>query len=179
MVSRFPFPRTDAGAPEPLGTLHREVNRVFDEVMRGFPTLRAAVGDGFLPRLEARETAEALELTAELPGIAEQDVDLRLEGDLLTLSGEKRESRTAAEGETHLAERSYGRFQRSFRLPFAPEPGAVTAEFDRGVLTVRLPRPARAEAAANRIPIRSGAATPPSMAGGATTEETTGGQATG
>jgi HSP20 family protein len=162
MLSRFLNPQ---GGPvsqgsDPFSLLQREVNRAFDEVFRGFPAMgRGAAGlGGFTPNLDVRETEQGLEISAELPGMSEQDVDLRLEGDLLTLSGEKKDERTTQDaGGLHLTERSYGRFQRAFRLPFRPNPDQVQAQFDKGVLRVVLPRPQQQQQGGGRIPIQAGA----------------------
>lgn len=142
---------------DPFGMLHREVNRVFDEVFRGMPvaTRGAAVMGGFAPSLDVRETEGGLEIAAELPGMSENDIQLNLEGDLLTLSGEKREERKGEEGGLHLTERSFGRFQRAFRLPYRPDPGQVKAEFDKGVLRISLPRPQQQQGG-GRIQIQLG-----------------------
>jgi HSP20 family protein len=102
-----------------------------------------------------RETDNSLEVTAELPGLSDNDVELRLEGDLITLSGEKKEESKREEGGLHLTERSFGRFQRSFRLPFRPDPAEVKAEFDKGVLHITLPKP-QMEQSGGRIPIQAG-----------------------
>src|SRR3712207_2615565 len=104
----------------------------------------------------SRETEQGLEISAELPGMSEQDVDLRLEGDLLTLAGEKKDERTQDQGGLHLTERSFGRFQRSFRLPYRPDPNQVRAQFDKGVLRVALPRPQPQQQGGGRIQIQAG-----------------------
>ncbi len=160
MISRFLNPQ---GGPvqqgnDPFSLLQREVNRAFDEVFRGFPAMgRGAAGfGGFAPQLDVRETEGGLEISAELPGMSEQDVDLRLEGDLLTLAGEKKDERTQDQGGLHLTERSFGRFQRSFRLPFQPNPEQVQAQFDKGVLRVALPRPQPQQQGGGRIQIQAG-----------------------
>ncbi len=145
MVSRL------FGSGDPFSVLQREVNRVFDEVFRTAPA-RVGLG-GFAPDLDVHETAQGLELSADLPGMSEDDIELRLEGDLLTLSGEKRDQREKAEGGRHMSERCFGRFQRSFRLPFAPDAAQVQARFDKGVLHVSLPRPAQMQGG-GRIPIQ-------------------------
>ena len=76
---------------DPLGTLHREVNRVFDEVFRGFPSFRSGMAEqGFAPSLDVRENEAEILVSAELPGMTEKDVELALDDDLLTLSGEKK-----------------------------------------------------------------------------------------
>jgi HSP20 family protein len=141
--------------------LQREVNRVFDEVFRGFPAATRGAGTmgGFAPSLDVRESEEGLEIAAELPGMSEDDIELKLEGDLLTLAGEKREERKGEAGGMHLTERSFGRFQRAFRLPYRPDPGGVRAEFDKGVLRVTLPRPQQKESG-GRIPIQAGSGQP-------------------
>jgi HSP20 family protein len=88
--------------------------------------------------LEAHETDNVVELTAELPGVQESDIEASLEGNILTISVEKRGQ---SEGKrTHFSERSYGRFERSIQLPFAPDADSVTAEVENGVLLVRFPR---------------------------------------
>ena len=160
MISRFLNPQGGAVSQgnDPFSLLQREVNRAFDEVFRGFPAIgRGAAGlGGFAPQLDVRETELGLEIAAELPGMSEQDVDLRLEGDLLTLSGEKKDERTQDQGGLHLTERSFGRFQRSFRLPYRPDPNQVQAQFDKGVLRVTLPRPQPQQQSGGRIQIQAG-----------------------
>jgi HSP20 family protein len=158
MLSRFFGPGTGlATQADPFGTFQREMNRVFDEVFRGFPAMGrgAAVMGGFAPTLDVHETERGLELTAELPGMSENDIDLKLEGDLLSISGEKKQERTEEQGGMHLSERSYGRFHRAFRLPFTPDPQQVEARFDKGILYVTLPRPAQQQQG-SRIQIRAG-----------------------
>lgn len=143
---------------DPFGAFQREVNRVFDEVFRGFPAMGgrgAALMGGFAPSLDVHETEQGLEITAELPGMGEDDVELRLEGDLLSLSGEKRSERAETQGGMHMSERSYGRFQRAFRLPFRPMPDQVRAEFDKGILKITLPKP-QEQSGGGRIPIARG-----------------------
>jgi HSP20 family protein len=170
MLSRFLNPQ---GGPvqqgsDPFSLLQREVNRAFDEVFRGFPAVGRGLG-GFAPSLDVRETEQGLEISAELPGMSEQDVELRLEGDLLTLAGEKRDERTQEGGGLHLTERSFGRFQRSFRLPYRPNSEEVQAQFDKGVLRVTLPRPQQQQSG-SRIRIQAGGS------GGGGQQQTTGGQ---
>ena len=157
MLSRFLSNRGD----DPFSHLQREIGRAVEDVFRGAPAALRGLGGpgGFAPSLDVRETAQGLELTAELPGVSEGDIELSLEGDVLLLRGEKREERKREERGVHMQERSYGSFQRSLRLPFAPEPGGVAASFDKGVLHVTLPRPQQAAAKDNRIPIRGGGAT--------------------
>ncbi len=158
MLSRFLNPQGGAvpQGNDPFSLLQREVNRAFDEVFRGFPAVgRGAAGlGGFAPTLDVRETEQGLEIAAELPGMSEQDIELRLEGDLLTLAGEKKDERSQDQGGLHLTERSFGRFQRAFRLPFQADPTQVQAQFDKGVLRIALPRPQ--QQGGGRIQIQAG-----------------------
>lgn len=161
MLSRFLSNRSDlTRGDDPFIQMQREIGRVVEDAFRGMPALRAGLGAGFAPSLDVKETPQGLELTAELPGVKEEEIHLSVEGEMLTLRGEKREEKTTEEGGLHLQERSYGRFQRSLRLPFAPDPSAVAARFENGVLHVALPRPAQAQAKDNRIPIRGGGQAP-------------------
>ena len=157
MVPRFLAPFSSS---EPFGTLQREINRVFDEVFRNVgPAPGGAVS--LAPPIDVHETTDGLEIAAELPGCAEKDIQLSLEGDMITITGEKTDGKKEAKEGMRLSERSYGGFRRSFRLPFAPEQDKVVATFDRGVLTISLPRPAQGAPATNRIPIRRPGAEPP------------------
>lgn len=160
MVSRFLAPFSSS---EPFGTLQREINRVFDEVFRGAGTSGGAAS--FAPSIDVHETTNGLEIAAELPGCAEKDIHLSLEGDLITIAGEKSNERKEEKEGMRLSERSYGSFRRSFRLPFAPEQDKVSATFDKGVLKVALPRPAQGAPATSRIPIRTAGAEPPGEQG--------------
>jgi HSP20 family protein len=187
MISRFLNPQGGL-APQgndPFSLLQREVNRAFDEVFRGFPAAgRSAAGlGGFAPSLDVRETEQGLEVAAELPGMSEQDIELRLEGDLLTLAGEKKDERTQDQGGLHLTERSFGRFQRAFRLPYRPDPGQVQAQFDKGILRITLPRPQQQQGG-GRIQIQAGGGgqgstrmtgTPQQMPGGQQQQSASGG----
>jgi HSP20 family protein len=178
MLSRFLASRNDlTRSDDPFFQLQRELSRAVDDVFRGAASPRMPFGSGFAPSLDVKETEGGLELTAELPGVTEGDIDLALDGEVLTLRGEKKEEKKTEERGLHLQERSFGSFQRSLRLPFAPEPGSVSASFDKGVLHVTLPRPAKAQPTENRIPIKGAAGGAPT--GGAAPGNGTGNAATG
>ncbi len=171
MLSRFLSNRNDlTRSDDPFQQLQREIGRVVEDVFRGAPAgLRGPLGAmaaGFAPSLDVKETPQGLELTAELPGVKEEDIELSLEGETLVLRGEKREEKKTEERGLHIQERSFGSFQRSLRLPFAPEPGAVSASFDKGVLHVTLPKPRQAAQKDNRIPIGRGAGGGAAASGG-------------
>jgi HSP20 family molecular chaperone IbpA len=88
--------------------------------------------------LDAYEADNVIELTAEVPGVQESDIDVSLEGDILTISVEKHGQ---PEGKRmHFSERAYGRFQRSIQLPFVPDAESVKADVQNGLLVIRFPR---------------------------------------
>ena len=129
-----------------VSTARREVDRVFD---RFFGQGAAQGMTVWAPAVDVRETNDELQVTAELPGLAPQDVNVTVENGVLTISGEKKqEVREGTEDSNYyLYERRYGRFERSFSLPRAVNAEQVKARFDNGVLTIALPK---AEAAKPR-----------------------------
>jgi len=148
MASRFlvPLSGRSVGRRTPsIFDLHREVNRLFDDV---FHQLGGGRGEGDSgdsssaimagPRIDVHDTQDGLELTAELPGVEQNNVDIQLDDDVVTIRGEKRNERRDAKA--HVVERSYGRFERSVQLPFTPDPEKVQANFNNGVLTIQVAR---------------------------------------
>lgn len=137
-------------AREPLVSLHREIDRLFDDVFReGFgwqPRGQASSSTGlpslFNANMNVSETDKEIRVTVELPGVTEQDVDVSLQDDTLTIRGEKREERSSEDEPEnyHFIERSFGSFHRSLRLPFSVDPEQVRASFHNGVLTVCVPK---------------------------------------
>ncbi len=104
-------------------------------------------------RFDLSETDDALEITAELPGIDEKDVELVLAEGMLTLKGEKRAEKETKEKEYYLSERRFGAFTRSMRLPESVDPDKIKASFDKGVLKVVVPKRAEAKAKKRKIAI--------------------------
>lgn len=100
---------------------------------------------GWIPPCEITETPDALVLSAELPGIAPEDVQVALEDDVLTLRGERKMAPRENDAKVHLVERSYGVFARSFTLPRTIDAARVKAEWRNGILTVTLPKSAAAK----------------------------------
>ncbi|HEY0628978.1 MAG TPA: Hsp20/alpha crystallin family protein [Sphingomicrobium sp.] len=144
MASRFLIPFGGRGllGRDPFLDLHREVNRLFDDSLRSMREGSSSGGSGFMlsPKVDVTQTDDGWEITAELPGVAQDDIDLRLDGDMLTISGEKRDERK--DDKNRFVERSYGSFTRSFQLPFTPDPDKITADCEHGVLTIKLPKAA-------------------------------------
>lgn len=147
-----PVPRQSE--EHPFLALHREMNRVFDDFLRGFdwPT---AVAPGWSvgrwPNLDLSETDKEFKIVAELPGIEEKDIELTLQEGLLTLRGE----RSAEANGAVYSERWHGRFERTVRLGPDVDPDKVNAEFKNGVLTVTIGKRPEAQRQVKRIPINA------------------------
>ena len=136
-------------AASPLFTLHREVNRLFDDVFRGFDAPGLWSGSAW-PHIEVEDTSSEYRVTAELPGLEDKDVEVLVQDDVLILRGEKHaktEDRSRA-----FSERVYGRFERRIALEGASEAN-VRAEFHSGVLTITVPKSAQSRQRVKRIPI--------------------------
>jgi HSP20 family protein len=120
---------------------------------RGVPNGGSLAAPGWTPAVSVEEGEEGLLITAELPGLDADQVELHIENDVLTLRGEKRETRTEDQEPRryHLWERAFGRFQRSFTLPRTVKAEEITAEFEQGLLRIRLPK--APEARSRRIPV--------------------------
>jgi HSP20 family protein len=142
-------PHHDA-ALSPFFTLRREMDRLFDDAFRGFGL--PAFQDGLSwPQVEVVDRDKEVRVTAELPGLEEKDVELRVEDNVLVLRGEKRTE--IDDAERQYSERSYGRFERHIALPAEVDDERASAAFRNGVLTVSLPKTERAHQQAKRIPI--------------------------
>lgn len=144
---------------DPFSTMQREINRMFDDVWRGAPAGGAVAQRtalGWAPSVDVKDEKDQLRVVAELPGVDEKDVNVTLDGDLLTISGEKRDEHEEKDekGNWVMTERSFGSFSRSFTLPFTPAAGAVEAEFAKGVLRIAIRKPPAEEVKARSIPIK-------------------------
>lgn len=114
----------------------RRLNRVF-----GDPGLGDPEGSRWLPPVNVEETKDELILTAELPGLKQEDVELGVENNVLTIRGQKEETREETEEwRYHVWERRYGSFRRSFTLPRTVSADDISASFEDGVLHVRMPK---------------------------------------
>jgi HSP20 family protein len=138
----------------PFLSLHREVNRLFDDVFRGFDlpsTFGRLPGMGMWPHVEIAETDKELRVTAELPGLDGKEVEVLLEDGVLTLRGEKKSETN--DKDLQFSERFYGRFERRIALGAEVEEDKVKADFKNGVLTLTLPKTEKARSKAKRIAI--------------------------
>lgn len=144
---------------DPFMALHREVNRLFDDVFRGFdqfgmgclPSLAASRSNWGWPNVEVSETDKEIRVTAELPGLEEKDVEITLDDDVLTLRGEKRSENE--DKNRQFSERFYGQFERRIALGTGVQDDKVEARFKSGVLTIIMPKTEQAQSKARRIAI--------------------------
>lgn len=132
-----------------LDTLTNRLNRLFDG--GDWPT--PSSGGDWVPAVNVEESQDELLLTAELPGMSRDDVELELENNILTIRGERAEERASDERRFHLWERRYGTFQRSFTLPRTVSADDISADFENGLLKVHMPK--APEAKGRRIEIAS------------------------
>ena len=159
-----------AAVPDLWNSFRTEMDRLFDR-FAGFgvpslsrmflvpPAFAGFAAPAFLarpPAVEISEDAAAWRLTAELPGLAESDVEVVLADDLLTLRGQKKQEREETGTNFHVSERSYGSFARSFVLPDGVDRDGIAASFTKGVLTVTLPKKPAAKAEEKRIEVKPG-----------------------
>ncbi len=122
-----------------LNTLQNEMNRLFNTF---FDTPNGGTaGRRWLPAMDLVETNEDFVLRADLPGLSEEDVNIELEDNVLTVSGERKAQRQEENEGYYRVERSSGVFSRSLTLPEGVDPEAIKASFDKGVLEVRIPKP--------------------------------------
>lgn len=144
---------------DPFLDLRNRIDRVFDGFFGG-DLLRATWPgrEEILPKVDVAETERALTITADLPGVEEKDVALTVTDGVLTLKGEKKAESEKAEADYHVMERTYGSFARSFRLPDTVKMNEITATFDKGVLTVMLPKGETPKPEVKHIPVGNGSA---------------------
>lgn len=143
----------------PLSGLQKQVNNLFDGFLTGFGLEPFSANSeklgSFMPKLNVYEDAQGLTVTAELPGLEQKDVEVSLTNEALTLRGEKRvEHEDRKENGRFYAERSYGSFERVIPLSFEADEDAVDASFKNGVLTIKVPKSARAQSTTKKVPIK-------------------------
>jgi HSP20 family protein len=123
-------------------SLQREIDHLFDDFTRRLPAFSS---DDLLPSIDVIETDKEIEITAELPGLEEKDVQINLADDVLTIRGEKKAEKEQKDKNYRLTERSYGSFSRSLELPAGINPDAIKATIAKGVLKVVVAKPAPAQ----------------------------------
>ena len=138
---------------DPFGSLRREVNRLFEDFARGFALGPLFSPEGFVPRIDVRETDEEVFVAAEIPGLEEKDFELNLTAETLTIRGKKRREHEE-KGSVQRFERNYGAFERTVPLPCEVEADKASATYRNGVLGVTLPKAPSARRRVHRIEVR-------------------------
>jgi HSP20 family protein len=123
-----------------VSRLRREMDRLWEDYFGpGRRALRPMEME-FAPAVDVKETADKIEVKAEVPGMDAKDINISVTGDVLTIKGEKKSEREEKEENYHLVERSYGSFSRSLKLPAAVNLDKIEASYDKGVLTITCPK---------------------------------------
>jgi HSP20 family protein len=145
---------------DPFTALRKQFDEIFDAWTGGSSPQLAAGMTAFAPKIDVSETDKEIKICADLPGMEEKDVEVKLAGNQLTIRGEKKAEHEEKEGGQkegrffHRVERSYGAFQRSVAVPFDVDPEKVEATFKNGVLTVTVSKPDAAQQAARKIEVK-------------------------
>ncbi|MCC6887830.1 MAG: Hsp20/alpha crystallin family protein [Hyphomicrobiales bacterium] len=134
----------------PLSLLQQEIDRLFDGFARN---LSGRVAGALMPSMDMSETDKEIEITAELPGLEEKDVQLNVADNMLTIRGEKKNEREEKDKDYHLLERNYGSFTRTVELPPGVDPDSIKAVIAKGVLKVTVPKPTPSQA--RKIEVKS------------------------
>jgi HSP20 family protein len=155
--------------PDVWRSFRSELDRLFDRFDGGFrlPSFRRMFDlepfwsretplGANLPAVDVSEDDKAYKITAELPGLDEKNIDVSVSGDILVVKGEKQQEKEEKDKNYYMSERSYGSFQRSFRLPDGVDQDKIAAEFSKGVLTVTLPKSAEAQTQQKKIEVKAG-----------------------
>ncbi len=159
----------------PLMSLRDEMDKAFERFAAGwtgmspyFQSLRdwhpfkdlqmPASFSGLLamPRVDAGESADAYEVSAEIPGMDEKDIEVTVTDDSLIIKGEKKDERDTKEKDYHVTERSYGAFRRVLRIPDGVDSNKVSATFKNGVLKINLPKSSAAKTKQRQVTVKSG-----------------------
>ena len=155
LPSLLPIGRDRGIATQPFLSLQREIDRLFEDFTRGFPSFSAGNGGKLMPSTDVTETDKEIEITAELPGLEDKDVQINLSDNLLTIRGEKNAEKEEKDKNYRLVERSYGAFERIIALPEGVKGDDIKATIAKGVLTVKVPKPAQTQA--KKIEVKSAA----------------------
>ncbi len=134
-----------------FSSLQERMNRLFNDQLATIGSEESLTAGSFVPAVDVYEDEHSIQLKFEVPGIDEKDIDIRLENNVLTVRGERKFDKETKEENFRRVERSYGSFGRSFTLPNTLNPEDVKADYDKGVLTIRLAK--RAEAKPKQIKV--------------------------
>ena len=160
-------PASTREAWQPFESLRNEVNRLFDDFGLGAwqpfrrplfqtePLFRRGLTRATMPAVDVIESEKAFEITAELPGMDEKNIEVKVANGSLIIRGEKQEEKEEKKKDYYLHERHFGSFERSFELPDSVDPNKIDATFKKGVLTVTLPKKAEAQKPAKKIEVKA------------------------
>lgn len=133
-----------SGGDSPFFSLQREIDRLFEDFSRGMPAFNGGNKE-MMPSMDVIETDKDIEVTAELPGLEEKDVQIDVADNMLTIRGEKKAEKEEKDKNYRLVERSYGAFTRTLSLPDGVNADSIKASMAKGVLKVMVPKPAPAQ----------------------------------
>ena len=147
----------------PFDSLRHEIDRLFDNVGGGWLnrspdldlTWAPSADWAIAPAVDVVEKDSSYEITAELPGLDEKDIDVKFADGALTIRGEKKESREEHKKGYYVSERRYGAFARSFQLPDGTNPDKIDARFAKGVLTIVVPKSTEAAKNEKKIAVKA------------------------
>lgn len=154
LKSLIPIGR-DRSVASPFMSLQHEIDRLFEDFSRGFPTIAGNGATAPMPSMDVTETDKEIEITAELPGLEEKDVQINIADNILTIRGEKKAEKEQKDKNYRLVERSYGSFERTLELPEGVNVDAIKANISKGLLKVTVPKPAPTQA--KKIEVKSAA----------------------
>lgn len=146
----------------PMMNLQSQINEVFEDFFEDFPMRSEGPMEvakklrRFQPRVDVSESADAIMITADVPGMVEDDIDITLSDDTLTISGERSESREKEDEDYFHRERSYGMFSRRIPLPTYIERDEISAKFKNGVLKIEVPKSEEGRKHWRKIEVKSG-----------------------
>lgn len=147
--------------------LRRDLDRMFDDFGGGFwraplrrslfdvlPLLSRDAGAPSMPAVDVSDTEKAYEIAAEMPGIDEKNIEVKVSNGVLTIRGEKQDDKEEKRKDYYLRERNFGSFERSFQVPDGVDTDKIGASFKKGVLTVTLPKKPEVQKAARTIDVK-------------------------
>ena len=152
----------------PFESLRREIDRLFEDFDGGFfrSPFRRSVLDvapfwgrnvkwPAMPAVDVTDTEKAYEITADMPGMDEKNIEVKVSDGVITLKGEKQEEKEEKKKDYYLRERNYGSFERSFQVPEGVDTDKIEASFKKGVLSVTLPKKPEAQKSAKKIDVKA------------------------
>jgi HSP20 family protein len=151
----------------PFESLRQEIDRLFDDFGVGFrwpfgrspfagqPLFRREMTWPAMPAVDVVESEKAYQITADVPGMDEKNIEVKVADGVMTIKGEKQEEKGEKKKDYYLQERSFGSFQRSFQLPETVDADKIEASFKKGVLTVMLPKKPEAQKPSKKIEVKA------------------------